>query len=263
MKSIYKIAAIVFLSLSIVSCKKVIDLQLDGAEPQLIIEGVISDQGGSKSILLTRSVNFDAVNTFPNVSGAVVKVTDSNNNTYNFTEKTPGNYSIASLTGRSGRGYTLSVQLDGKTYTATSVMPQRVVLDSATISEQSFGDDLKKTVSVYYKDPGEINNQYRFIMFVNGTQVRNIFVRDDQFSNGRQVQALLYQNDVTIKSGDRIDVDMQCIDEAVYKYWYTFAQQYNIVGGSTSPSNPPNNFNTNVLGYFSAHTTFRRSFVVR
>lgn len=263
MKISYKITAILLVSLSIVSCKKTIDLHLDGAEPQLIIEGIINDQPGPKSILLTKSVDFDETNNFPNVSGAVVKVTDSNNNTFNFTEKSPGNYSIASLTGRSGRTYSLSVLLNGKTYTAASTMPQRTILDSATISEQSYGDDLKKTVSVYYNDPPEAINQYKFIMYVNSVQVKRIFVRNDQFSNGRSVQAQLYQNDITINSGDRIDVDMQCIDEPVYKYWFTFAQQYNIIGGSTSPSNPPNNFNIPVLGYFSAHTTFRRSFIVR
>jgi hypothetical protein len=99
---------------------------------------------------------------------------------------------------------------------------------------------------------------------VNNVQVKNIFVRNDQFGDGRSVQALLYQDDITINAGDRVDVEFQCIDGFIYNYWYTFSQQINgNFNNSATPVNPTSNFDGNVLGYFSAHTVQRKAFIVR
>lgn len=237
------------------SCKKVIDLQLANASSQLVIEGNVTDVAGPQSVTLSQSVAFNNTNTFPPVSGATVKITDGFGKVYILTERAPGKYTVNSLTGRYLQTYTLQVQVNGQTYKAQSTMNDgRVKIDSIATSTETFGNSSTKTVAVYYGDPIYQANQYRFILMVNGVLVNRILVRNDQFTNGRHVQALLYQDDITIKSGDKVDVEMQCIDPAIYTYWYTFSQQQNGFGVAT-PSNPPNNFNTSVLGYFSAHTT--------
>ncbi len=262
MKISYKIQAIIFLCFIMASCKKVIDLKLSGSSSQLVIEGNITDQPGLQTVTLSKSVAFDDTNTFPGVSGATVTMTDGKN-AFLFTEKTPGTYINNGVYGRYNRTYTLKVQLNGQTYTAVSTMPDIVNLDSLAVSAQSFGNGTTKTIAVYYDDPSDVKNQYRIVMYVNNEEVNEIFVRNDQFSDGRRVQALLYQNKITLKTGDKVDVDMQCIDEPIYNYWYTFSlEQGDGFTGSTTPANPKNNFNTDVLGYFSAHTTQRRTIIV-
>jgi hypothetical protein len=264
MKINYKLTAIVLLCISGASCKKVIDLKLSSSAQQLVIEGNLTDQTAIQTVTISRSVALSSDNTFPPVSGAVVKLMDNKSTTVrSFIETNPGTYTINSLAGRADHIYTLQVQVDGQTYSAASTMPERVNLDSLSVSEQTFGNSVSKTIAVYYNDPVGVANQYRFILYVNGVQVNEFFVRNDQFSDGRQVQALLYQNDIKIKTGDQVDVDMQCIDPAIYTYWYTFSQeQGNGFANSATPTNPPNNFNGNVLGYFSAHTIQRRSIVI-
>ncbi len=263
MKTSYKLAATLLICVCIISCKKVIELNLGNSWPQLVIEGNIIDQRSMASITITKSVAFDSTNTFPTVSGAIVKVIDSRGTTRSFTEHTPGIYTSNNFAGSYATSYTLQVQLNGQTYTAVSTMPERVNLDSLSVTEQGFAGNSTKTIAVNYQDPPNVNNQYRFIMYINGVQVNKIFTRNDQFSDGRSVQALLYADNITIKTGDKIDVEMQCIDPAIYTYWYTLSrQQDNGFNNSATPSNPPNNFNTNVLGYFSAHTSQRRSIIV-
>lgn len=265
MKMRYILVVFSCICLGLSSCKEAIDIKLNNSSPQLIIEGNVVDVIGTHSVNITRSVNFDAPNTFPGVSGATVRVTDNTTGqVYNFTERSPGVYSSSSIYGRLRRNYTLRAIVDGKTYTASSTMPSdRVVIDSITTSDPAFGGDDNKTVTVYYKDPPGNKNFYRIVMHVNGVQVKNIFVRNDEFTDGRMVNVKLYQSDIKIKSGDRVDVDMQGLDEPMYNYWFTFSRQNGQIGGSATPSNPPNNFDQPVLGYFSVRTNFRRSFNVR
>lgn len=263
MKRIYTLSVIVLGALVIGSCKKVIDLNLADTTPQLVIEGNVTDQQGIQTVKISRSVAFDNTNTFPAVSGATVKIIDDKGGIRNLTETTPGVYTVNSYSGRPDRTYTLTAQVNGQTYTARSTMPAKVTLDSISLSEQTFARKTTKTVTVFYQDPPVIVNQYRIILYINNQQVKEVFVRNDQFGDGRMVQALLYQNDVEIKSGDLIDVEMQCIDQPVYLYWYTFAQQQsNRFNNSATPSNPPNNFDKSVLGYFSVHTTQRKTIYV-
>jgi hypothetical protein len=262
---IIKLTAVIFLCAILASCTKVIDLKLNNSSSQLVIEGNLTDQPGVQTVTLSKSVPFDSTNTFLAVSGATVKIIDNssiNNPTRTLAETSPGTYMVNSYSGKYNHSYTLQVLLNGQTYTATSTMPNLVRLDSISVNNQSFGNKVTKTIAAYYEDPPGVPNQYRLILYVNHVQVNQVFVRNDQFGDGRQVQALLYQDNITIKAGDQIDVDMQCIDPAIYLYWYTLSQEEGDgFNNSATPTNPPNNFNTNVLGYFSAHTIQRKTII--
>jgi hypothetical protein len=100
-------------------------------------------------------------------------------------------------------------------------------------------------------------------MYVNGVQVKRVFVENDQLSDGRAVTSMLYQQDIEIKRGDKIDVDMQCIDPDMYNYWNSLSNQGgNSPQNSATPSNPPSNIDNNALGYFSAHTIQRKTIII-
>ncbi len=255
-------AAIVIL-MAAVSCQRVINVDVGDAAPQLVIEGNLTNQLGVQTVSISRSVPYNATNVFPTVSGAVVTINDGVNNTYRFTETKPGTYTINNLKGKASGLYLLTVQLNGQTYNAASVMPQQVNLDSLTLVSQVFGNSTVKTVVVNYSDPSATANQYRFVMYVNGVQVKRIFVESDQFSNGRVVASMLYERDIDLKTGDKIDVDMECIDPPIYNYWYSLSNQGgNTPQDSSTPANPPTNLTNGALGYFSAHTIQRRTITV-
>jgi hypothetical protein len=257
------IAVIILLSFFISSCKNVIDLNLSSVASQLVIEGNVTDQGGPQVVTITRSVPLGNTNTYPAVSGALVKIIDYNGFTRTLTERAPGVYASSSFTGRYNQKYTLTATVDGKTYTAASTIPERVLIDSIALSIQRFGNSTTKTIIAYYQDPPANANQYRFVLSVNGVLVKQVFARNDQFTNGRFVQQLLYQDDIVLKTGDRVDIEMQCIDANIYAYWYTFTQQRSTGFNSTTPTNPPNNFNRDdVLGYFSAHTSQHKNIII-
>jgi Domain of unknown function (DUF4249) len=245
------------------SCTKVIDLKLGNNSGQLVIEGNVTQVSGPQYIKLSQNVAFTSTNTYPAVTGATVSVTDNNGNTFPFTESPAGTYSIASMAGITGNTYTMAVVTGGKTYTAKSTMPQYVHLDSIT-SSTSFFDTKLRQVTVHFQDPPDVANQYRFVLYVNSVQVKSIFAFNDQFSDGRYSNIDLIENDIDIHPGDTARVEMQCIDEPIYTYWYTLMQQDpNGPGGGVTPSNPPTNITPTTLGYFSAHTTQTETFIVK
>ena len=259
----YIIAAIIVLATA--SCKKVIDLKLNNAPTQIVIEANITDQDGPQYVTITKSVPFTATDNFPTVTGAIVTLNDGVGRQFRFNEAHPGLYILYPFQGGVyGRTYTLTVKIGDTTYTAQSTMPTvSVPLDSITDKPNVFGKSDLRTATVNYQDPPNIANQYLFILFVNSAEVGTIFTNDDSFTNGRYVKEDLFQTDIDIHPGDTASVNMQCIDKNIYQYWYTLSQQQTTgPGGGVTPSNPPSNFNNNALGYFSAHTITGKSIIV-
>ena len=253
-------------ALCFTACEKVIDVDIKESASQLVIEGTITDQPGEQVVKITRSVPYTNTNTYPPVSGATVTVTDNGSNVWQFTEREPGVYTRP-FKGIPGTTYSLTVDLDGQTYTAQSLMPQHVPLDSVGITLITLGSEERKLVSVYFVDPPQVKNQYRYVMKVNDRLTKRVYAGNDRLTNGNNIkEQLFYQDDEDneeITSGDRVEVEMQCIDEAVFKYWYSLAEQTRGgPGGGVTPGNPPSNISGNVLGYFSAHTTETKSITV-
>ena len=91
------------------SCKKTVVLNLNTAPAQIVIQGEVTDSAGPYTISINQTVGFYADNTFPAVSGAIVKISDNNGVTDSLTETTPGVYATHILQGVPGNTYTLSV----------------------------------------------------------------------------------------------------------------------------------------------------------
>ncbi len=250
------------------ACQKVIDVELNTSPSQLVIEGSITTRTAMPTVTITRSVPYTQPNAYPTVNGAKVVLTDNSGRSWLATETSPGKYSLPSMRGVPGATYTLRVTVASVTYTASSTMPQPVKLDSLRLKTFTFGGNESSQVEVHYHDPVDRVNQYQFIVRVNKVQVKSVFAENDRFTNGKDVTSILfYQTDVEeekIRSGDTVDVEMLCIDEKLFDYWFTLMQQAdNGPGGGVTPSNPPSNFDNGALGYFSAHTTETKAIVIK
>lgn len=250
------------------SCQDVIDIKIDSAASQIVFEGSITDQQAVQTIKISKSVNYTDKNVYPAVTGATVMVTDSKGNTIPFTEKDPGTYASASFKGQPGVTYTMSARVGSATYTATSTMPQPVLIDSLSLKPISFGNSDTRFPQVHYKDPISEDNYYRFVMYINGKLTKRIYTQNDRLTNGKAVTTPLFydtdEDNKELAKGDKVDVEMQCIDKNVFTYWFTLDQQnQNGPGGGVAPGNPPSNINNNALGYFSAHSTNSMSLTVK
>ena len=261
----FKFCAAALISLFTLSCTKVISLKLGNDSGKLVIEGNITDVAGPQYVKLSRNVPFTGPNVYPPVTGAAVMISDDKGNTFPFTEGPAGTYSTSSVTGLSGAAYKMTVGVNGTIYTASSVMPAAVALDTLTTKANDFNHGKnRREITVHLQDPAHVANQYRFLMFVNGAQVNDTFAYNDDFFDGRDLSIDLVETDVDIFPGDTVRVEMQCIDKPVYTYWFALMQQsVNNPGGGVAPSNPPSNIVPACLGYFSAHTTQTKTIIVQ
>ncbi len=95
------------------------------------------------------------------------------------TETSPGVYATNTLQGIPGHSYQLYVLADGQTYTASSVMPQPVPLDSVTFQHLNIFGSTNINAVANFKDPAGVSNYYSFIQWVNGRRLENTFVFDE------------------------------------------------------------------------------------
>src|ERR1017187_6611118 len=107
------------------SCTKAINIDLNSANPNIVVDAELTDQPGPYTVNLTKTVNFSDNNVFPAINGATVVISDNAGNSNTLTEPTPGsgNYVTSNLQGTVGKAYSISISYNGKTYTAISTMP--------------------------------------------------------------------------------------------------------------------------------------------
>lgn len=263
MQRITFIIAITFL---FTSCTKEINIDLKTSEPQIVIEGNITNEAGPYTVKISETVNFSDPNTYPPVTGATVIITDNISITDTLKETSPGLYTTSVLKGIPGTTYNLTIIAEGKTYAATSTMPLPVNLDSLAFelftNKGNSGGKEYLTLPVF-TDPAATANSYRFLQTVNSKLDKTYFVLNDNTFNGLQNNQLLFNPDAEIKSGDTVSIEFRCIDKRTYDYFYTLSQFTTDGPYATTPTNPPNNITgNNALGIFSAYTTQTKTQVV-
>lgn len=264
---LYPSLAILIIWLS--ACTKVIDVDLNSSDPEIVIEGNVTTNGQNTIIKISRTVNFDESNTFPEVQGAIVILSDDLGNTEALSETIPGTYSSSTLLGMEGQTYYLSVESNGKTLTSTSTIPDQVSFDTLIVTEETNGagpgqpnggQTASYRIMVRYNDTQGVVNYYHFITRVNGEIVAD-YLFDDVLSDGGAIQSNL-RVQRNLFSGDIIQIEMQCIDRDIYEYYESFANTQGGLSSSSTPANPYTNIENAVLGYFSAHTSELKEFIV-
>ena len=256
----------IILAFIFTSCTKEIDVDLNTADPQIVIEGNITNDAGPHNVKISKTVNFSDPNNYPPVSGALVIISDNSGVVDTLEEASPGVYQTSTLAGIPGRTYNLEVVAEGKSFHATSTMPQPVTLDSLAFTlftnNGNSGGPEYLTLPVY-TDPAAFVNSYRFIQTVNEKLDETVFVMNDNTFNGLQNQYSLFNPDAEIKPGDYVSIEFCCIDKSNYDYYYTLAQFTTDGPYSTTPTNPPNNITgSSALGIFSAYTVQKMTRVV-
>jgi hypothetical protein len=245
----------IFLSvllLTLTSCTKVIELDLKNTEKQVVIEGTVTDQPGPQTVRVGVSAGFYESGIGEVISNATVTLSDNNSTPESLTYVGNGLYQTRNIKGVAGHTYTLTVTANGRQYVAQSTLPASVSLDRLTTENMPFGSG--KSVYANFTDPAGVKNYYRWVLTVNGKKQNDVFVFDDRLNDGRTTrQALRSTNNNAdeIKTGDRVSVEMQCLDPVLYEYFRGLAQ---VVGSdqAATPANPTTNLSGGALGYFSA-----------
>ncbi|WP_285008465.1 DUF4249 domain-containing protein [Pedobacter faecalis] len=252
---------LLLVAIAAAACEKVVDLDLDNAEPKIVIDASLNDNYQHHFVRVSRTYSFTEPNSFNGVAGAKVVLSIPGQDV-NLREVEKGVYRTPRMRGMPGTGYTLNVTVDGVTYSSTSYMPEKVYLDSLSFKRLSFFGEENTYVAANFNDPANAQNNYRYLLTVKD-KVEEDDVSDDRFNNGNVISNVLYHELDKLKTGDTLEVELQSINRDVYKYFFSLEQITGGGGPPVSPANPPSNFNNGALGVFNAHTSSRRNAVIQ
>ena len=250
------------------SCTEVVFVELDGCEPEIVVEANIPEAGFAE-VRISKSVNFNTANKFPPVTDAVVMLQNDAGAIETLTEYKPGYYRSSIIKGVPETTYRLAIETAGKVFQSEDRMPKPVRMESVRVRKfvfpvEGIADDLISSplmeVVVDFTDPLEDENYYRIIEYKNGKFIKN-HLSEDKFNNGKPVRSFLMSLNRTLISGDSLTIEMQSISKPVYNYLFGFTDM-NAMQQGTTPSNPITNISGVKLGYFSAHTVHRVTLVI-
>ena len=261
-------------ALFLVGCQQVVTIDLNKADPHLVVEGIVSDQPGPYTVKLSKTGNyFEPALVYPAVSNAFISVTDDAGQCDTLREVGVGSgtYQSSTLKGLTGRTYALEVIAEGRAYNAVSSMPQKVVIDSlyALARPQGRGEP-GYDIYVTFKDPPEPGNYYRLnarssaAIPQDSIDGRRYRVYTDKLTNGNEMTERIRAGR-NVAAGDTITVDLLTIDKATYDYFNTLRNVLSSDQAATSlaPTNPNTNLSNGSLGYFSAYTIYTLSIIMR
>ena len=266
MKKLIKYTFLFLLSILIISCEKVVDINVPTAETRLVVDASIQwkkgTTGNEQKVKLTTTTSYFS-NTIPIVTGAIVFITNDNNMTFDFVENpNTGEYICTNFIPEINRTYILTVVYNGETYTATETL--KAVPQITSIEQRN---DLGFTgneigIKIKFQDNGNEDNQYLFRFDTNISSIPIYNVLDDSFSQGNEIFALY--SDKQLVTGKTVDFTLYGISRQYYNYMNILI---NVAGGNGgSPfSTPPANVRGNIInqsnpekyapGYFNLSET--------
>ena len=244
------------LGLLIVSCEKVIEIDLNTANPNIVVESELYRGERDFEVKLSYTSSFFKEEEQANVDNAVVSLKEEGGATVAVDYAGEGIYKVDNYDAKNDKTYTLSIDLDGVNYSSTASMPAFVALDSLkqmSAGGGPFGGE-GEVVFMHWKDDPNVENFYRVIYSLNDTirrERQDVFIFDDSFTNGNETMIPLFVR--TFEIGDTVDVQFLSIDPKAYDYLLTLNT---IIGNgqpSAAPANPNSNFTNGALGYFAVY----------
>ncbi|MCH7535061.1 MAG: DUF4249 domain-containing protein [Bacteroidetes bacterium] len=269
---------LIFLIALLYGCKKEIVFDLnEGDNEKLAVEGYITTETKAHQIILTRSTDYYFNEAPVAVSGATVTISDGANS-FPLVEQ-PGNTGIyetvGSFAGVEGITYTLSINDGSKDYSATSIMPFAVPIDSVDAipdtSNNPFLHHNKNkdyySVRMAFADPPGIGNYYLWILYKNGVLITDtlneVLFGEDRLVDGSYFPLDEYFN-YPAEVGDTMTLVMLSIPEEVFEFFIGVSLETEWKGGIFDA--PPANVNTNItgggMGLFYAAAISSRSVII-
>jgi len=249
------------------ACQKVIDIDLNESKEAIVIEAAITNGRNPQKVLISKTSSYTGADNINPVEGAKVSIKTGDGKPSLFYESAPGVYLMGNFHLEPGYTYTIDIEYDGITYSASSYMNDKVMIGDLKITYfDGFGFfDSGYKVVTFIEDPEYAENYYRIKYYVNGVLVDDhgdLTIASDKLFNGKIVG--LNQGSFVFQKTDTLLVELQTIDKAAFNFFSTLKS----ISGfdsfqSASPSNPISNFSNGALGYFSAYSYERRKIIVK
>jgi len=252
-----------------------------------VIYGTITDQNIRQQIQISSSSGYFDKEENKRISSAIVTLKEDSSvisHSYVLTQDSVGSGIYLTpnpIVGKPGWNYSLSVIMDfnndGVTeeYTAESVMPEKLKIDSFNITKKKVGEYTLFSLNISAQDQENEENYYfgkysingvwynkisKYIAFndvsLNGQYVKNLSVSNiDDLSNKSKYSDDDAKDMIFLSSGDSMVVEFSNISKAYFNFINDCTDQKN--GSNPMFGGPPANISTNISngarGFFTAY----------
>lgn len=267
---IYQIISILILAaMSFISCEEVIELDLENAEPKLVIEANVDVLNQMATVFLTKSNGFYDDISLNVITDATVNLTLADGSIVNLPMISDGFYAASGINVVEDDELMISVvDGEGKVYEAIENVPHEVTLDSLEFIARTVGfgpgaggTDTAYQVFVHWQDVADKESFYRVRSILNDTlQTEIYYLVDDIGLDGITFSARLFS---FFEAGDTVTIQILSIDDASFRYFSDLSGAQGQGFGSTTPYNPKSNFTNNALGYFGINRTDEETVILQ
>jgi|GEM_PF-6850179 len=135
-KSLLSFLPILFLFLFF-GCERVIDVDLNESDPEIVIEGNLSYNDGELEVIISKTSSYFSTAPSEKVENALVYLVDDEETLVNAKHIGQGIYKVEDYIIRSGVEYSLHVEAEGREFVAKSTLHAPVKLDSLSYEYQN------------------------------------------------------------------------------------------------------------------------------
>jgi hypothetical protein len=267
------------------SCDSPFDLNVDQAPTKVVIEGLITNELKQHYVRVSTTKEYGKSGTSPIVKNAIVEVADNQGNTFTFTHNETGESDIDGyyfspvFAGNIGSIYTMTVQLDGNSYSGSDKLLRVTSVDSLSVkinedlrdvAPEDLPDDIDpdEFYEVFFiaKEPQETKDYYLFKYYKNGEVLKDsdteISFAEDTFV-GEDIHDIATAGFFALE--DSATVEFYSLTRKGFVYYTDMYNVLNNDGGmfGAVPSNPRTNLTGGALGYFQTSAVTRRSIIVK
>ncbi len=210
------------------ACEKVIELDLDTQEKELVIDAHIDWEKGTtgqeQTILLSYTQPYYSQEAPESASGATVLVADNQGNIFPFVEHIAGTYKNDNFTPTLGRRYALMVQYQGKEYVASDILKEVPQLTEDNITQSNDGGFTRNEIMLTLRfdaNAGETNNFVLRIKASSDGVTRLYGFNDRYFPDGHfttQILSLSSKEEEKFKPGDTVEITLFRVSETYMNY---------------------------------------------
>lgn len=241
-------------TLVLFSCQKVIDIHPATGEQKVIIQAYLYNDSIAYAII-TKSTDYLANTPPPSISNAVVTLSDDNGNSEVLTWNSSLNrFESVTMKGVIDDTYTLTVDLEGKTYSATSTLLYLDPVDSITVvkEEETTFNAEGYYMKLYGTIPTNVDKYYLFKGYSADSALNG--PNDIAYADNLLISGKLDGIDMGYKcdSLETAKLEIYSLSLPAYKFYSAASLQLNNDGGffSTPPANVPSMFNNGAVGLF-------------
>ncbi len=276
MRKILHISLLSVICLIILSCDEGLDYNNYNYQSKLVVDGWIENDSYPTVILTKSAAYFSTVDSVSLrklvATHAKVTISDGEREEILTLKKNSGYYPPYiyegnELKGKVGNTYWLKVEIEGKTYEASTSIPASVKIDTLWW-EPTLENDSLGLIKGRFTDDKDMENYYRVFTKISGVQERFVPVYlsaiGDRFFNGETFTFSLLRGpeslsdlneEVYYLKGDTVDVKVSSIDRAHFDFWRTLERELYTVGNpfSSSGNEVLSNISNGALGVWGGY----------